>query len=311
MRCGNKVNIVNNNNTSIDNDYDNEGNINIDEPNVNNVIDNNTQNGEVENTEYYINEIDSTMKKNKIRNLYFSIESSINTFFKYINIENQEAVYSILSNEYINENKITSRNVLKKLNKKDNFIKFVVEDIYTIERLGSYSNFVKGTITYGESQEEWFALIDADIDYKYYQITPYSKDEYINKVNNEKTADLKEIKKNEYNIMTTTKVSDETMCSKYFNDYKEKMLNNPEKAYEMLDEEYKKNNFSEFSKYEQYLNDNKEMIKLATLIECSVETIELSDDYEYVYNYILKDNNNITYTIIENAIMDYTVKIDR
>lgn len=311
MRCGNKVNIVNNNNTSIDNDYDNEGNINIDEPNVNNVIDNNTQNGEVENTEYYTNEIDSTMKKNKIRNLYFSIESSINTFFKYINIENQEAVYSILSNEYINENKITSRNVLKKLNKKDNFIKFVVEDIYTIERLGSYSNFVKGTITYGESQEEWFALIDADIDYKYYQITPYSKDEYINKVNNEKTADLKEIKKNEYNIMTTTKVSDETMCSKYFNDYKEKMLNNPEKAYEMLDEEYKKNNFSEFSKYEQYLNDNKEMIKLATLIECSVETIELSDDYEYVYNYILKDNNNITYTIIENAIMDYTVKIDR
>lgn len=303
-------NTIVNNNISVEKNT--TGNVSIEKPNVNETANNNTStpNNEVKSFEDTTNQIDSTMKKNKIRNLYFSIENSINAFLKYVDIEKEEAVYSILSNDYIDEKNITSKNVLKRLEKKDGFLNFKIEEIYTIERLGSYSNFVKGVITYSNSKENWYGLIETDFDYKYYQITPYTEDEYLDKVNNVKTIEANEIKNNEYNMMSTSKISDDDMCKKYFNDYKEKMLNDTKKAYEILEEDYKNRNFKQFSEYEKYINDNRKMIETSTLEDFTVETIELSDDYEYIYEYILKDNNGNVYIITENAIMDYAVKME-
>lgn len=120
-----------------------------------------------------------------------------------------------------------------------------------------------------------------------------------------------EIKKNDEQIEPTKdnqfeyeRVSDEKLCQIYYERFCKLELENPVEAYEMIDEEYKKNRFTSLNEYIEYIRDNNEILKNGKLVKYSYN---YKDEYTEC---ILVDTYNNSYEIIEKGIMDYTIKLD-
>lgn len=97
-------------------------------------------------------------------------------------------------------------------------------------------------------------------------------------------------------------VSDAQMAAIYYNEYKNYLNDNLEKAYELVDNEYKKYKTKDFSSFKNYINSKK--IKTGELKEYKVE-----NNKEFVY-YIVKDNKNNVLVFKTNGILQYTVYLD-
>ena len=68
----------------------------------------------------------------KIDNLFFTVEQCIVKYYENVDNENKEAVYSILDEEYIKDNKISLDNVLNKILQYENMRSYIVREIYVI-----------------------------------------------------------------------------------------------------------------------------------------------------------------------------------
>ena len=112
------------------------------------------------------------------------------------------------------------------------------------------------------------------------------------------------ITSNENNPFKYEAVSDENMCRRYLEDFKQKELNNPEEAYELLDEEYRKERFPTYTDFQEYVNSLRNRIQYSSLLKYDVE---IKENYT---EYILVDNYNNSYTIRTNGIWDYTILLD-
>lgn len=107
-----------------------------------------------------------------------------------------------------------------------------------------------------------------------------------------------------YNAVAYQFISDSQMCSNYFNQYKEILINSHKEAYELLDEDYKQKRFGSLEKFESYLEENKEYI-----INSSLKTYKRTN-YEDYNLYILEDQYGNIYIFKETAVMEYTVQLD-
>lgn len=107
-----------------------------------------------------------------------------------------------------------------------------------------------------------------------------------------------------YNAVAYQFVSDAQMSSNYFNQYKTMLINSCEKAYELLDEAYKKEKFSNVNNFKEYIEKNKEHI-----INSSLKTYSRTN-YDNYNLYTIKDQYGNTYIFKETAVMDYTVQLD-
>ena len=105
---------------------------------------------------------------------------------------------------------------------------------------------------------------------------------------------------NEFSIINVTT---NELLQMYFNDYKNAVLQEPEKAYNILQEQYREEKFGSFEEYKKYIENNKETITTATL-----ESYQVKD--EETNRYICIDQNGRYYIFDETAIMDYTVILD-
>lgn len=110
-----------------------------------------------------------------------------------------------------------------------------------------------------------------------------------------------DVESNKFEFMN---VSDQTMSIKYLLDYKEQALYNTDKAYNLLDEEYKQAKFGSIERYSKYLQNTKEELQQAYLTQYQVKKY---DDYT---QYVLIDQFSNYYIIREKTVMDYTVILD-
>lgn len=178
---------------------------------------------------------------------------------------------------------------------------FVAEDMNVLysERITSYA--VQGRI--GDNSENKVYFI--------FRVDPqngtYSMEEQ-NNVNSLDSIDLRtditEINNTGNNTFEYTTVNSEQMCRIYLNDYKDKELNNPEEAYSMLDDEYKKIRFPTYEDFQEYLNEYRNIIQNSVLTSYYSE---IKDDYT---EYILVDNYNNSYTVRSTGIWDYKIMLD-
>ena len=178
---------------------------------------------------------------------------------------------------------------------------FVAEDMNVLysERITSYA--VQGRI--GDNSENKVYFI--------FRVDPqngtYSMEEQ-NNVNSLDSIDLRtditEINNTGNNTFEYTTVNSEQMCRIYLNDYKDKELNNPEEAYSMLDDEYKKIRFPTYEDFQEYLNEYGNIIQNSVLTSYYSE---IKDDYT---EYILVDNYNNSYTVRSTGIWDYKIMLD-
>ncbi len=100
-------------------------------------------------------------------------------------------------------------------------------------------------------------------------------------------------------------VNTEQIVKKYLAEYVNFMLYYPEKAYELLDEEYKIENFDNLESFKKYINSIKSL---------KLEHAEVSKYSVGIYKdksvYYIVDNSGNNYKFIEESLMDYSVIIN-
>lgn len=126
-----------------------------------------------------------------------------------------------------------------------------------------------------------------------------NNEEYSDEINNFKNDNTIEI-----NSFEMLDIDDETMATTYFNRYKNELLENPEKAYKELDEEYRDKRFGNYENYKKYIEDNFEYICNMNLKEFSINN---TTDYT---EYICKNQYDGCYIFKETTVMQYTVELD-
>lgn len=100
-------------------------------------------------------------------------------------------------------------------------------------------------------------------------------------------------------------VNTEQVAKKYLAEYVNFMLYYPEKAYELLDEDYKNANFENIDDFKKYIKSIKSL-----KLERAEVTKYTYDIYNNKNTYYVIDSSDNKFKFIENSLMDYSVIIN-
>lgn len=170
------------------------------------------------------------------------------------------------------------------------------------EKTSIYNYSVYGQLK-NENNRNVYYIVTVDMDKMTYRIQ-----EVKNTINNIEEIDLEtnveKIESNEKNSIKFEAISNEKLCKIYYEKWTNLERENPQEAYEKLDEEYKKIRFPTFEEYMEYLNDNIESIERGVLSQYSVE---YKDNYKQC---ILSDTFKNIFIINVEGVMDYKIQLD-
>lgn len=268
--------------------------------------------------------------KVKYANIYYTIFSLVEDYIKYVNEKNSQAVYNILDEEYINENNINLQNVVSIIKKYNNESNFKVEDMYELSGINYSTYYIKGYI----DKEYIFISISTDFSNKTFSILPLDQKEYENRletISENVEGEEKKIEVNPYNIFNYLNVSEEKMCEYLLQDYVTKSLYDIERAYEILEKDYKKERFGSLNSFKEYVKDNQSILKRIDKSDVKKYS-EINNEQEYEkyleeldkislskylvestesgIRYICIDNYENYYIFDTKAVMDYTLTLD-
>lgn len=213
---------------------------------------------------------------------FFTIESYVKRLLIDIGAENSEAVNSLLSKQ---QTTITATNVKEALlltNKKINYNVFNATEEYSTAGVAHIRYYVKGNV---EDGTEIYAAITADNNNKTIDILPISKEEYSKKISQKELSDNIDysIEKNNWNNAQAVTPKEEDMVNKYFNNYIKLADNNVNKAYDLLDSNYKEKKFGNIENYKKYLSDRSDLITLLDTSKRKKYTEFKTDEEYYMY----------------------------
>lgn len=222
----------------------------------------------------------------------------------------QEAIYSMLSENYIKEFNIKENDIQQKF-KLENEVETIIDKIYMEENTLNVSTYiVKGfyidKLTY--KKNEFKLAMTLDLLNNTFVIYP---EEYLNKHNYSEInvgeiidIDIESIENKNYNMYKYKFIKDDEVCKEYYNNYKYSMLYNTEYAYDMLDKEYRQKRFKSLDRYKEYIDENRE-----TLEKCSIAKYQVIGN-EGEKRYICLDNYGNYYIFNQKNIGDYTIYLD-
>ena len=201
---------------------------------------------------------------------------------------------------------------------------FYIKDAYNLEvstkntlyfvrgNLFSEDNIIEIVLTMVVDNENGTFII-TPYGEKYRDVIEYKNDVLESEVNEQQMTKIDEdIDKNTYNVYLEQNVTDEKIAYKYYEDYKINALYNTQKAYEMLDEEYKGKRFGSLESYEKYMEKFKDNMVESVLSKYSIEETEecteisLVDTHQNVY--IIKITERPMYYTV--MLDNYTIKVD-
>lgn len=234
---------------------------------------------------------------------FFSVANTLNQYLYYNSTKNNIAIYNLLNEEYIEKNNITLDNIFTKIETYINTPNIKVKKMYYEENDSNYLFYVIGDIILSEFDE--IKVLKADIkffvlmDYTNMTISiyPYNYEEGEIPIQNKKPN----ISKNNYNeVQPSGVITDNYICNLYFSDYGNKLINNLEDSYELLEESFKNKNYADKEKFINFMNSKIDDISME-IISCN------GSNKEKQRIYTIKDANNNTFTFIEDSIMNYKV----
>ena len=164
-------------------------------------------------------------------------------------------------------------------------------------------------LVYATVDEENFnILLKTDTENKVYSIflQDYIEDKKISYDMNEAEMDFNStnIKRNNNNYFSYTRISDQYVVQAYMEDYKKLIFADIEKAYSMLDKKYREKRFENIEEFSKYINSKEEELK-----NIEIERY-LKNTYKDYTEYVGRDKYNNTYIFKSNYVMDYTVELD-
>lgn len=265
----------------------------------------------LENLQVYINYLDYDFSQS--RSEFSNIEEQEEALKKYKEEGIDIIKNNMMSKEYIEKFNIDDNEIYQKLVKCANK-NIIINNIYVCDN----SENIKTYIVYSniaETNEEFNIVIVTDSLTNSFSIilNNYMENMKINKesiIGTEISQDISSIKENEYNIYEDPDVSNKIYVQELFENYKNCLINSSQKAYELLDNEYKKIKFKDINEFKEYIDNNISRIEDMEISKYKVNSY--SDYTEYICvdqykNYIIfRENKVMSYT----AILDiYTVDI--
>ena len=265
--------------------------------------------------------LDNNIKKVTDKTRYYIVKNIIDQYFEYINmikdntsteLEKEDsnlavsAIINMYSKKYIQEFNITKQELQKNI-KKYIDCEYNIDSIYMVEKSLPVNIYMTYVNIQNEKEFTNFIIV-VDSENSAFEIygDEYVKKYKYNDENRDKLRDLeiKELEQNDFNQIKNIKVTKQDIAMDYFNNYKYNMLNNPEKAYDLLEKEYREKRFGDVKQYQKYIEENKEEF------EEIIPTQYLVNNYENYTEYVCKDKYENLYIFKETAIMDYTVQLD-
>lgn len=231
---------------------------------------------------------------------FYTIETIIQKYINTIKDKETEQLMNILSKEYIQENQITNENILQKLITVKEEENHILEMVYAQDEWEYSIYYTYGTI----NNVEIYNKIIFDFTTVGYSIQPITKKQYEDAINNNIQEKNVNIQLNNYNMINYVIVKDETIVGKYFTKYRELCKNDIQKAYELLDEEYRNKRFGNVNNFKKYVNDIKDEIE--SIYGTSYKKNKNKDYTEY----ICTDRYGNIYTFKETSPMQFTMLLD-
>ena len=154
-----------------------------------------------------------------------------------------------------------------------------------------------------EKELDLFYRIRFDLENKTFSIEPIKGIQNIDEI--ELKIDREKIEKNLYNVYNPyNKIKEEDIVKRYFSDFREYLLDNSDKAYELLDKEYKNKRFPTLEDFKSYVKERYREILLSKLSTYQV------NNYKDYKEYICKDQYENVYIFNTKNPLEYTVKLD-
>lgn len=260
---------------------------------------------------------------------YFDIKACMQKYVDNINIKNskyyiydktnnklivtdeneiKQNIYNLLSDKYIAEKNITMENLY------DNVETLQEEAMYLPIEAGLIQDGnIKSFITYGlvQSPKDYsvicklFSVVNINVNEGKFSIEPlYGEYSGIGEIIIEDTEQT--ITGNAENRFSMTNITSESYPTEYINIYKSLALGDPERLYNLLNEEYKKARFENFDEFKEYIEKNKDKIQSTRLDKYKV------DVNGNTVRYICIDQYENYYIINQKEILqDYTIMLDK
>lgn len=265
------------------------------------------------------------------RNLFFRIEDCLQLYYKYLDIDNYEEqeyvpgseesfasmqgitsdkernqlIINLLSEKYINDNKISTDNLydfVKPIDLGRYKLQVIKEKVYTNKNVRNY--YVVAKVIDNNNYEvtnTLYYIINSNIEDDSFSIYPLEQepDNIYNYINDEK------IEPKDNNQLQTKTIKDLDMALKYFSDFKMNAMHKTEYAFKLLDDEYREKRFNnDKNKFDTFIDNNIQEWAPITI------TQYLVNDYDGYKEYVCKDKYENVYIFKEIGIMEYTVKLD-
>ena len=253
---------------------------------------------------------------------FYTVEFVVNTYENMIINKESEEIYSILNKNYIDENQITTENVLDNVEKSsfseelDPFdeIKIEIESMYSIKEstntLTDY--YVKGYVMKNDDysvKDEINLMVKLDSQNSAFSVAPnkYLEQKGLTNVKegDSISVDNEEIIANDYNSFEYQNVTDEEKIWDYFSKYKNNILyGDIANSYNLLDPEYREARFTNLEVYQEYIKNN-----IVDLIKSTIQSFQVSTTEDST-RYICLDQYGNYYIFNETAVMEFTLVLD-
>ncbi len=234
---------------------------------------------------------------------FFTMQKVINDFYTLMVNKDREGLFKILDEEYKNENKITESNVISKFANNYSTTSYIAKEIYYNKDSNITYYFINGYfVNYGMMEEDGEYLSNVNylviVSNGGYVIKPIPDN--INIGNYARSYKLEEIKIDNGEKIERVNLDLEDKLLLYLSEfYNNIMLNDSNKAYNMLDNKTKK----KYPTITDFQNNYGEIWNKYTATIFSYA----KQEYKNYTVYNIVDNNQNKVTITEYNIMDYKI----
>ena len=222
--------------------------------------------------------------------------------------EKAKAILDLLDKEYIAQNNINESNVYSIMGSATNEIKTEALKINKLvdnnTEIEGYCAYVRETDLNTNEENYNYYIVKIDRVAQVFCIYPLNSSQYnsIDEITIENNTQT--IEKNSRNTFVFYEITDGQVASKYFQEFKTNMLSNQEKAYNLLDEEYRNKKYGSLDNFKEYINQNKQSIQLAQINE--YQTVQ----QENYVQYVCKTLDGKYWIINETSPRNYNVILD-
>ena len=238
-------------------------------------------------------------------NLYFSIDACSDKILSYSKANNNEAVFGLLTDEYILNNNIKVDNVFD-ITKLNTIKKYKTENIYIASRELYRKYYTKLKTDVGDI----YLNINEDVSTGCFTFEVLTQSQFEEYISSENPIYSKEIEKNEYNAIPYKNLSEEDVVEKYLMDFIKSAIDYPEEAYNKLDKTYKGAKFTNLSEFNSYISNRSDIKRI---YDEKVDLDNNSEDFNpykrsrWVRNYLKENYDNYTKYVIEDVYNNYYI----